>query len=114
MKIGPFHLSTASYSCLIEPLIIFISAILLSLFLGSVYIKWNGPIVKRLQECTNLLCLISQIEELTNDFYMLLLHGNCFVMPWTIDHDIEFCKEVLISKLFETKKKPWKQIDGNH
>ena len=24
---------------------------------------------------------------------------------WTIQHDAEFCKEVLLSKLFETKKK---------
>ena len=50
---------------------------------------------------------------------MLLLHRNCFVMNWTTDHDKEFCKEVLISKLFETKKKSiergqvWKTIATN-
>ena len=50
---------------------------------------------------------------------MLLLHRNCFVMKWTTDHDIEFCKEVLISKLFETKKKSiergqvWETIAAN-
>ena len=26
-------------------------------------------------------------------------------MKWTIQHDVEFCKEVVVSKLFETKKR---------
>ena len=26
-------------------------------------------------------------------------------MKWTLQHDIEFCKEILVSRLFETKKK---------
>lgn len=30
---------------------------------------------------------------------------TCFVMKWTLQHDIEFCKEILVSRLFETKKK---------
>ena len=30
---------------------------------------------------------------------------NCFVMKWTVKHDIELCKEIVVSILFETKKK---------
>ncbi|CAB4017545.1 Hypothetical predicted protein [Paramuricea clavata] len=31
--------------------------------------------------------------------------GVCFIMKWTNEHDVEFCKEVITSKLFETKKR---------
>lgn len=34
----------------------------------------------------------------------LLMFRNCFVMKWTVKHDIELCKEIAVSKLFETKK----------
>ena len=35
----------------------------------------------------------------------LLMFRNCFVMKWTVKHDIELCKEIVVSKPFETKKK---------
>ena len=33
-------------------------------------------------------------------------------MKWTTQHDIEFCKEVVASKLFETKKKVSRKSSG--
>ena len=44
---------------------------------------------------------------------MLLLHRNCFAMKWITDHDIEFCREVLIFKLFQTKKKSIERGQGS-
>ena len=37
--------------------------------------------------------------------HFLLCYRVCFIMKWTTQHDIEFCKEVVASKLFEKKKK---------
>jgi hypothetical protein len=31
-------------------------------------------------------------------------------MKWTNEHDVEFCKEVVASKLFETKKGQQKEL----
>ncbi|XP_028417139.1 uncharacterized abhydrolase domain-containing protein DDB_G0269086-like [Dendronephthya gigantea] len=45
--------------------------------------------------------------------------GVCFIMKWTTQHDVEFCKEVVASKLFETKKRSaeralvWESIAKN-
>jgi hypothetical protein len=34
------------------------------------------------------------------------IYRVCFIMKWTSDeHDVEFCKEVIAFKLFETKKR---------
>ena len=58
------------------------------------------------------LCIFS--ERLTSFCYRV-----CFIMKWTTQHDIEFCKEVVASKLFETKKrsaesaKVWEDIANN-
>ena len=31
-------------------------------------------------------------------------------MKWTNEHDVEFCKEVIASKLFETKKRSAERV----
>ena len=38
-------------------------------------------------------------------YYVYYIYRVCFIMKWTNEHDVEFCKEVIASKLFETKKR---------